>query len=40
MADKTLHDVCAMNFAECEGYQRLLAEEEAKVRRNSGTPWG
>jgi len=40
MADKTLYDVCAMNFAECEGYQRLLAEEEAKVRRNSGTPWG
>ena len=40
MADQTLHDVCAMNFAECEGYQRLLAEEEAKVRRNSGTPWG
>ena len=40
MAAKTLHEVCAMNFAECEGYQRLLAEEEAKTRRSSGTPWG
>jgi hypothetical protein len=40
LAGKTLQDVCAMNFAECEGYQRLLAEEEAKVRRSSGTPWG
>ena len=40
MAAKTLHEVCAMNFAECEGYQRLLAEEEEKVRRSSGTPWG
>jgi hypothetical protein len=26
-----------MNFAECEGYQRLLAEEEAKQRQSSGT---
>jgi hypothetical protein len=40
MAAKTLQEVCAMNFAECEGYQRLLAEEEARVRRTSGTPWG
>jgi hypothetical protein len=25
-----------MNFAECEGYQRLLAEEEAKQRQTPG----
>jgi len=37
MADKTFEDVCAMNFAECEGYQRLLAEEEAKQRQILGT---
>ncbi len=33
MAQKTLEDVCAMRFAECEGYQRVLAEEEAKARQ-------
>lgn len=37
MAGKTLDDVCAMNFAECEGYQRLLAEEEAEQRQGPGT---
>jgi hypothetical protein len=37
MAEKTLDDLCAMSFAECEGYQRLLAEEEAKQRQSSGT---
>ncbi len=37
MADKTFEDVCAMNFAECEGYYRLLAEEEAKQRQTLGT---
>jgi hypothetical protein len=36
MAEKTLEDVCAMNFAECEGYHRLLAEEEAKQRQAQG----
>jgi hypothetical protein len=39
MAEKTFDEVCAMNFAECEGYQRLLAEEEAKERQSSGTIW-
>ena len=39
MADKTLRDVCAMNFAECEGYHRLLAEEEAKERQTLGSIW-
>jgi hypothetical protein len=39
MADRTFDEVCAMNFAECEGYQRLLAEEEAKQRQSLGTPW-
>lgn len=33
MAEKTIEEVCAMNFAECEGYQRVLAEEEAKRQR-------
>ncbi len=39
MAQKTFDEVCAMNFAECEGYQRLLAEEEAKQRQTLGTIW-
>jgi hypothetical protein len=39
MAEKTLEEVCAMNFAECEGYQRLLAEEEAKKRQEQETIW-
>ena len=33
MAGKTLEEVCAMDFAECEGYQRVLAGEEAKARQ-------
>ena len=33
MAGKTLEEVCAMDFSECEGYQRVLAEEEAKARQ-------
>jgi len=37
MAEKTFTEVCAMNFAECEGYHRLLAEEEAKDRQSPGT---
>ena len=37
MAEKTFNDVCAMNFAECEGYHRLLAEEEARERQTPGT---
>jgi len=32
MAEKTLAEVCAMNYGECEGYQRVLAEEQAKER--------
>lgn len=39
MAGKTVDQVCAMNFAECEGYQRALAEEEAKERKASDTIW-
>ena len=31
MAQQTVEHVCAMNFAECEGYQRVLAEEEAQA---------
>jgi len=33
MAGKTLEEVCAMDFSECEGYQRVLAEQEAKTRQ-------
>ena len=33
MAGKTLEEVCAMDFSECEGYQRVLAEEEARDRQ-------
>ncbi len=39
MAEKTFEEVCAMNFAECEGYHRLLAEEEARQRQTLGTIW-
>jgi hypothetical protein len=39
MAGKTLEEVCAMNFAECEGYQRVLAEDEAKKQQEQGTIW-
>jgi hypothetical protein len=35
MAGKTLEEVCAMNYGECEGYQRVLAEEEARERKTS-----
>ena len=37
MAGKTLEEVCAMNYGECEGYQRVLAEEEAKERKTPET---
>ncbi len=33
MAGKTFDEVCAIHFAECEGYQRVLAEEEAQARK-------
>jgi hypothetical protein len=29
MANSTVERVCAMHFSECEGYQRLLAEDDA-----------
>jgi hypothetical protein len=32
MAAKTLDEVCAMKYGECEGYQRVLAEEEVKKK--------
>jgi hypothetical protein len=37
MGEKTFNEVCAMNFAECEGYHRLLAEEEARQRQTPET---
>ncbi len=30
MASATVERVCAMRYCECEGYQRLVAEEEAR----------
>ncbi len=33
MAQKTVEDVCAMRYAECEGYQRVLAEEDEKAQQ-------
>jgi hypothetical protein len=32
MAQKTVEQVCAMRFSECEGYQRLLAEDETREK--------
>jgi len=32
MAQKTVEQVCAMRFNECEGYQRLLAEDETREK--------
>ena len=37
MAAKTLDEVCAMRYSECEGYQRVLAEDEAKERKAPGS---
>jgi hypothetical protein len=39
MAGKTVEEVCAMNFAECEGYQRVLAEEETRKQQEQATIW-
>lgn len=33
MAAKTLDEVCAMKYGECEGYQRVLAEEDERQRK-------
>jgi hypothetical protein len=32
MAGKTLDEVCAMHYSECEGYQRALADEQTRAR--------
>jgi len=32
MAQKTVDEICAKHFTECEGYQRLRAEEEARAK--------
>jgi hypothetical protein len=37
MAGKTLREVCAMNYNECEGYRRVLAEEETRERKTPET---
>lgn len=39
MGEKTFHQLCAMNFSECAGYHRLLAEEEARQRQTLGRIW-
>jgi hypothetical protein len=33
MAEKTVQEVCAMNFGECEGYQRVLGEDDSKAQK-------
>ena len=33
MADKTVQEVCAMKYGECEGYQRVLSEEATKAKQ-------
>jgi hypothetical protein len=33
MAGKTLDEVCAIHYNECEGYQRVLAEEKTKEQK-------
>jgi len=37
MAAKTFDEVCNLRYPGCEGYQRLLAEDEAKSRQAPDT---
>jgi hypothetical protein len=39
MADKTVQDLCAMNFGECEGYNRLLNEDEESEHQSQDSIW-
>ena len=39
MAGKTVQDLCAMNYGECEGYHRLLNEDEEKERQSQDSIW-
>jgi hypothetical protein len=39
MADKTVQELCAMNYGECEGYHRLHEEDEEKERQSQGSIW-
>jgi hypothetical protein len=39
MAEKTVQELCAMNYGECEGYHRLLNEDEEKERQSQGSIW-
>lgn len=38
MAGKTVEDVCVLRYGDCEGYQRVLAEEKAKARQTPDAP--
>ena len=37
MAGKTVEDVCVLKYGDCEGYQRVRTEEEAKDRKTPET---
>ena len=37
MAGKTLEELCILRYGECEGYQRVLAAEQAKALQNPGS---
>jgi hypothetical protein len=37
MAGKTVRDLCLLNYAGCEGYQRVMTEEEVKTRERPET---
>jgi hypothetical protein len=37
MAGKTVEDVCLLRYGDCEGYQRVLAEQAAKERETPST---
>jgi hypothetical protein len=37
MAGKTVEDVCILKYGDCEGYQRVRTEDEAKDRKTPDT---
>jgi hypothetical protein len=37
MAGKTVEDVCILKYGDCEGYQRVRTEEEAKDHKTPET---
>jgi hypothetical protein len=37
MAGKTVEDVCILKYGDCEGYQRVRTEDEAKEHKTPDT---